>query len=110
LGEGISPVTALARDEGIDPFVVRLFEFVARAAGDDANGAANLWAAGNDFRRDPQGRRAASLQLLARDAGGAAQADILAFFEKERLEMAQAKRPRELRVIPNLRMGIEWQV
>ena len=85
-------------------------QLAARTAGDDANRAANLRPARQQLRRCARRGGNFRAQDFARHPRPRAQTDQRTFLPEERPQCFPAQRPRELRVVAELRMHIQGQV
>lgn len=113
IGQGSGPMGSFAGDEGVHAGPGGLAEFIAGAAGDDANTAADLGAAGEQEGILAHRSSEALGQFLAGKAkggGGIGQTDLLPLGFEEGPESGQAEGAGEAGVVAQFGVGIEGKV
>ena len=110
LGQRVSPVRTFASNEGVHAFGGGRRQITTGTTGDDADATAYFLSAGNEFRFGPGG----ALQFLGEFNAGnfptCLQTDGLPVAGKKWLQIFQAQRGGELRVVAKPGMRIQRQV
>src|SRR2546423_906895 len=110
LRQRVSPVRSFTRNKGIHAFCRRLFEFRARAAGNDADATANFRAAWNHERIGARNMMQTAGEVCPRNVRLTSKANGLAIAKKKRTELFQPERGTEQSIVADFRMGVQRQV
>jgi hypothetical protein len=110
LGQRVGPMRAFSGDKGVHPFPGRDFQLRPRPAGHDADSPAPGRTAGQKHGRTAQNFGQFCRKVPARNFLPRLPADEAAFFKKKRLEILEAERGAQLRVVAQARVGVQRQM